>query len=80
MLERATEGDIAETAYTNKDELEKSANQALGALNYRLIGVGEFVIDPHLAHKVQVKGIKLQYQGEWRLNVTSFQHLSPDCE
>lgn len=79
ILERATEGDSTETAYTDRDELERSANEALGRLSYRLIGVGEFVIDPHLGHKVQVKGIKLQYEGEWRLNVTSFQHLSPDC-
>ena len=80
ILERASEGTTATTAFTSKDELERSAATSLGSLSYRLLGVGEFGIEPHVGHKVQAKGLKLQYDGEWRLNVTSFQHLAPDCE
>ena len=80
LLEQANEGTAAKTAFTSKDELETSVAQALGSLTYRLIGVREFGIDPHIGHKVQVKGLKLQYEGEWRLNLTSFQHLAPDCQ
>ena len=80
ILERATEGVVAQTAFTSQDELETSAAQALGSLEYRLLGVGEFGVEPHVGHKVQVKGLKLKYDREWRLNVTSFQHLDPDCQ
>ena len=45
-----------------------------------LLGVGEFGVEAHVGHRVQVKGLKLRYDGEWRLNVTSFQHLAPACE
>ena len=80
ILERATDGVAAKTAFTSQDELETSAAQALGSLEYRLLGVGEFGVEPHVGHKVQVKGLKLKYDGEWRLNVTSFQHLDPNCQ
>ena len=79
MLERATDGVSAETAFTNEDELATSRAQPLGTLTYRLLGVGEFAVEPHLGHKVQVKGLKLMYEGERRINVTSFQHLG-NCQ
>ena len=80
MLERATDGAETTTAFTSEDEIERSGAEALGSLEYRLLGVGEFGVEPHLGHKVQVKGLKLRYEDEWRLNVTSFQHLTPSCE
>ena len=80
ILERTTDGVAAKAAFTSQDELETSAAQALGSLEYRLLGVGEFGVEPHVGHKVQVKGLKLKYDGEWRLNVTSFQHLDPNCQ
>ena len=43
VLERATAGTPARTAFTSQVELETSAEQPLGSLEYRLIGVGEFV-------------------------------------
>ena len=80
MLERATDGTETATAFTSEDEIERSGAEALGALEYRLLGVGEFGVEPHIGHKVQVKGLKLRYEDEWRLNITSFQHLTPSCE
>ncbi len=80
MLERATDGTETAAAFTSEDEIERSGTEALGALEYRLLGVGEFGVEPHVGHRVQVKGLKLRYEDEWRLNVTSFQHLTPSCE
>ena len=80
MLEKATAGTQTEAAFTSRDELDRSGAEALGSLTYRLLGVGEFGVEPHVGHKVQVKGLKLRYDDEWRLNVTSFQHLAPNCE
>ena len=80
ILERATDGEPTEQAFTSEEEIARSAAGAFGSLRYRLLGVGEFGIPPHVGHRVQVKGLKLRYDGEWRLNVTSFQHLAPTCE
>ena len=79
-LERATAGKPTERAFTSQDEIEASRRQALGSLTYRLLGVGEFGVDGHDGHKVQVKGLRLHLNGELRLNVTSFQHLAPACQ
>ena len=79
-LERATEGEPTERAFTSQDEIAVSRQQALGSLTYRLLGVGEFGVDGHDGHKIQVKGLRLNIDGELRLNVTSFQHLTPACE
>ena len=80
ILERATTGEPTEQAFTSEEELARSAGEALGELRYRLLGVGEFGVESHVGHRVQAKGLKLRYDGEWRLNITSFQHLAPTCE
>ncbi len=80
ILERATAGVPTEQAFTSEEELARSAGEPLGTLRYRLLGVGEFGVESHAGHRVQVKGLKLRYDGEWRLNITSFQHLAPTCE
>ena len=80
ILERATAGEPTEQAFTSEEELARSAGEALGELRYRLLGVGEFGVASHVGHRVQAKGLKLRYDGEWRLNITSFQHLAPTCE
>ena len=79
MLERATEGEPAERAFTSEGELDASRRRALGSLSYRLLGVGEFAVGDHDGHKVQVKGLRFARDGELRLNVTSFQPLDVDC-
>ena len=79
MLERATEGEPTERAFTSEDELDDSRQRALGSLSYRLLGVGEFAVGDHDGHKVQVKGLRFARDGELRLNVTSFQPLAPGC-
>jgi len=79
MLERATEGEPTERAFTSEDELDDSRRRALGSLSYRLLGVGEFPVGDHDGHKVQVKGLRFAREGELRLNVTSFQPLAPEC-
>ena len=79
MLQRATEGEPTERAFTSEDELDDSRRRALGSLSYRLLGVGEFAVGDHDGHKVQVKGLRFARDGELRLNVTSFQPLDPDC-
>ncbi len=79
MLERATEGEPTERAFTSQEELDDSRRRALGSLSYRLLGVGEFPVGDHGGHKVQVKGLRFARDGELRLNVTSFQSLDPDC-
>jgi hypothetical protein len=78
-LERATEGEPTDRAFTSEDEIAVSRSQPLGSLTYRLLGIGEFGVDGHDGHKVQVKGLRLNMDGELRLNVTSFQHLEPAC-
>lgn len=80
ILERATAGEPTEQAFTSEEELARSAEEVLGVLRYRLLGVAEFGVDSHVGHRVQAKGLKLRYDGEWRLNITSFQHLAPTCE
>ncbi|MCY3842758.1 MAG: hypothetical protein OXH69_04380 [Acidobacteria bacterium] len=80
ILERATAGEPTEQAFTSEEELARSAGETLGDLRYRLLGVGEFGVASHVGHRVQAKGLKLRYDGEWRLNITSFQHLAPTCE
>ena len=50
ILERATEGVAAKTAFTSQDELETSTAQALGSFEYRLLGAGEFGVEPHVGH------------------------------
>ena len=79
-LTRATEGEPTDRAFTSEDEIAGSRQQPLGSLTYRLLGIGEFGVDEHDGHKVQVKGLRLNIDGELRLNVTSFQHLEPACE
>ncbi len=79
MLERATPGEPTERAFTSREELEASRGRALGSLSYRLLGVGEFAVEDHDGHKVQVKGLWFARDGELRLNVTSFQPLDLDC-
>ena len=79
MLERATEGEPTERAFTSEAELDDSRRRALGSLSYRLLGVGEFPVGDHDGHRVQVKGLRFARDGELRLNVTSFQPLAPDC-
>ena len=79
-LERATAGEPTEQAFTTEEELARSAGEALDSLRYRLLGVGEFGVESHVGHRVQAKGLKLRYEDEWRLNITSFQHLAPTCE
>ena len=79
VLERATEGEPTERAFTSEDELDDSRRRALGSLSYRLLGVGEFAVGDHDGHKVQVKGLRFARDGELRLNVTSFQPLDSDC-
>ena len=79
VLERATEGEPTERAFTSEEEVEDSRRRALGSLSYRLLGVGEFPVGDHDGHKVQVKGLRFARDGELRLNVTSFQPLDPDC-
>ena len=79
LLERATEGEPTERAFTSEGELDDSRRRALGSLSYRLLGVGEFAVGDHDGHKVQVKGLRFARDGELRLNVTSFQPLDPDC-
>ena len=59
--------------------MSAAADQALGTLEYRLLGVSEFEVEPHVGHKVQAKGLRIVYDGELRLNLTSFQHVAPDC-
>ena len=80
VLERATEGTETETAFTNREELDRSSREELGTLQYRLLGVGEFGVESHIGHKLQIKGLKLRFDDEWRLNVTSLQQLSSSCE
>ena len=80
VLERATEGKNAKTAFSSQDELRASGEQSLGSFEHRLLGVSEFGVGPHVGHKVQVKGLQFSYEGESRINVTSFQHLAPNCE
>ena len=79
MLERATEGEPTERAFTSEDEIDDSRRRALGSLSYRLLGVGEFAVGDRDGYKVQVKGLRFARDGELRLNVTSFQPLDPDC-
>ena len=50
ILERATEGVAAKTAFASQDELETSTAQALGSFEYRLLGAGEFGVEPHVGH------------------------------
>ena len=78
-LDRATAGEPTDRAFTSREELDASRQQALGSLSYRLLGVSEFAVDDHDGHKVQVKGLRFARDGELRLNVTSFQPLDPDC-
>ena len=80
VLERATAGTETETAFTNREELDRSSREELGTLQYRPLGVGEFGIESHIGHKLQIKGLKLRFDGEWRLNVTSLQQLLSSCE
>ena len=80
IIEKATEGTPATTPYTSEEELNTSAGQALGTLEYRLLGVAEFGVESHVGHKVQAKGLRVMYEGEQRLNLTSFQHIAPDCQ
>ncbi|MCE2514356.1 MAG: hypothetical protein J4F37_04975 [Acidobacteria bacterium] len=80
ILERATAGEPTEQAFTTEEELARSAGETLGSLRYRLLGVGEFGVESHVGHRVQAKGLKLRYDDELRLNITSFQHLAPTCE
>lgn len=79
VIERATEATPATTPYTSEEEVSAAADQALGTLEYRLLGVSEFEVEPHVGHKVQAKGLQIVYDGELRLNLTSFQHVAPDC-
>ncbi len=79
-LEQATSGEPSPRAFTSREELDASRALPLGSLTYRLLGVGEFDVDAHLEHEVQAKGLRVNAGGELRLNVTSFQHLTPICE
>ena len=79
VLERAGEPAAATTAYTSDEELQLSADQALGTREFRLIGGERFRVEPHAGHKVQAKGLIIEVDDEWRLNLTSFQHVAPSC-
>tara|TARA_B100001179_G_C18427116_1_gene332945 strand:+ start:243 stop:623 length:381 start_codon:yes stop_codon:yes gene_type:complete len=79
-LVQATPGEPTRLAFTSREELDSSRVKPLGSLTYRLLGVQEFDIAPHLGHKVQAKGLRISGTGRLGLNVTSFQHLDPVCE
>ena len=77
VLRRATEGTASDAPYTSRQEVNRSNILDLGSLEYRLVGVDVFHIDPHVGHRVQVKGLKIMHEGQWRLNVTSVQRSIP---
>ena len=79
MLDSATTGEVTEQAFTTQDELDQSRERPLGSLTYSLLGVGEFGTEDHVGHRVQVKGLRLLRDGEFRINVTSLQSLAPEC-
>jgi len=80
IIERATEGRRTPEGYTSQDELDSAAAEPLGDREFHLVGTNEFNIEPHVSHKVQVKGLRYMLENEWRLNLTSFQHLAPNCD
>ena len=77
VLRRATEGTATRAPYASRQEVNRSNILDLGSLEYRLVGVDVFGIDPHVGHRVQVKGLKMMAEGELRLNVTSVQRSVP---
>ena len=77
VLRRATEGTATRAPYASRQEVNRSNILDLGSLEYRLIGVDEFGIDPHVGHRVQIKGLKMMAEGELRINVTSVQRSVP---
>ena len=79
VIERAGEPMAATTAYTSDEELQLSADQDLGTREFRLIGGERFEVAPHAGHRVQAKGLVIEVDDEWRLNLTSFQHVAPSC-
>ena len=79
-LTQATVGELTQQAFTTREELQVSMFQKLGTLTYRLLGVGEFMVDEHEGHKVRVKGLRLSIDNDLRLNATSLQPLAPLCQ
>lgn len=77
VLRRATEGTATRAPYASRQEVNRSNILDLGSLEYRLVGVDVFGIDPHVGYRVQVKGLKMMAEGELRLNVTSVQRSVP---
>ena len=77
VLRKATEGTPALAPYASRQEVNRSNIVDLGSLEYRLVGVDVFGIDPHVGHRVQIKGLKLIAEGQLRLNVTSVQRSVP---
>ena len=60
---------------------EPEVGTPLGEGRLRLIGtLDEFGVRDHAGHKVRVKGLLIEDDGESRLNLTSIRHLFPACE
>ena len=79
-LAQTPPGEPTRLAFTSREELDAFRVKPLGSLTYRLLGVQESDVAPHLGHKVQAKGLRISRAGKLGLNVTSFQHLDPVCE
>lgn len=80
MLEKGTAATATRAAFTTTDELAESQKKPLGSTQYRLLGVSEFGPEPHLGHRIQVKGLLIASGQDQRINVTSLQHVAPACQ
>ena len=76
----ATEPVKAPAGFSRVEELKAAETKALGALQFRLIGLVEFAPADHKGHKVVVKGLLIKDAADARLNVTSLMTVNAMCK
>jgi hypothetical protein len=79
MVTNATEPVKAPVGFSKVEDLKAAETQALGTLQFRLIGLVEFAPADHKGHKVVVKGLWIKDANDPRLNVTSLMTASAAC-
>lgn len=79
IVTNATEPVKAPFGFSKPEDLKAAEGKALGALQFRLLGLVEFAPAEHKGHKVVVKGLWIKDAGDPRLNVTSLMTASVAC-
>lgn len=80
LLARATAAVATKTQSMTRAEIAAASGKPAGDRRYQLIGTGVFRPDRNVAHRVVIKGVRIDDAHGSRLNVTSLASTGDACE